>query len=53
MTSTRLLTKQDLLDLIEEVFPDARPTERVAVMLAIKEDDCTNQCILLTREVRI
>ena len=53
MTSTRLLTKQDLLDLIEEVFPDARSTERVAVMLTVKEDDCTNQCILLTKEVKI
>lgn len=53
MTSTRLLTKQDLLKLIEEVFPDARPTERVAVMLEIKEDDFTNQCILLAKEVEI
>lgn len=53
MTSTRLLTKQDLLDLIEKVFPDERPTEIVAGMLTVKENDGTHQCIVLAKEVRI
>lgn len=53
MTSTRLLTKQDLLDLIEETFPEARTTERVAVLFTVQDDDHTNQCILLNKEVAV
>ena len=46
------LTKADLQELIESTFPNARESETVAVMTTIRTDDCTQQCIILTKEVK-
>ena len=45
------LTKADLHELVENTFPDARESETVAVLTTIRTDDCTQQCILLKKEV--
>lgn len=53
MTSTRLLTRQDLLELVDETFPDTRATEKIAVLFTAQVNDHTNQCILLNKEVTV
>lgn len=53
MTSTRLLTKQDLLELVDEIFPDTQATEKIAVLFTTQVNDHTNQCILLNKEVPV
>lgn len=47
------LTKKDLIELIEEEFPDARDTETIAVILSFGEscDSPKQQCLQFNKEV--
>lgn len=52
MVATRLLTKKDLIELVEETFPDVTPTKVIGVLTTIHEDEeNAQQCILLSKEV--
>ena len=53
MTSVKNLTKKDLLELIEENFPEARKHETIATLFTVNEgyEKPLQQCILFHKVV--
>lgn len=53
MVSTRLLTKQDLIELVNEQYPEARPTEMIACMITMSDgcDAPGQQALVFNKEL--
>ena len=53
MVSTRLLTKQDLIELVNEQYPEARPTEMIACMITMLDgcDAPGQQALVFNKEL--
>lgn len=53
MTSVRNLTKEDLIQLIEENFPEARTFETIATLFTVNEgyEKPLQQCVLFHKVV--
>ena len=53
MLSTRMLTKKEIIELIEEHFSETRPTEKIACLISYNEgvDKPAQQTLIFNREL--
>lgn len=53
MIATRLLTKQDLIDLLDEQYPEVRPTETIACLVHVagNYDAPGQQALIFNKEL--
>lgn len=55
MVSTKLLTKQEIIDLVNQQYSDVSPNDVIACIFAIADDYKTpkQQCLLFDKELEV